>query len=238
MTDREPMVAMIHATATAIGPAADAFEERFPEARLWNILDDRLLVDADAAGGVVPRLRRRMMSLITYAIEGGSGAVVLTCSQYGPGAELAAPLYEVPVVGSDDAMLAWVVDTRPTAVAVLGSLEGSVADSTQRLERLVGESGGRTRVKGVMCPGAAAAAGEGDRAALLTSIFDEAERHRGTVDAFLLAQYSLTPVRRELERLLGAPVLSPPHLAADALRTRLEFAPLEVVRAPRVAATG
>ena len=237
MSARRPLVAMIHATPAAIAPAAAAFAERFPAAELWNILDDRLITDAEAAGGVVPRLRRRMATLISHAIEGRADAVLLTCSQYGPGAELAAPFYDVPVAGSDDAMLAWVVENRPKSVAVLGSLDSSVADSTQRLERLVSETGTGTTVAGVWCIGASEAAVAGDKEALLASLLDGAEPHRGQVDAFLLAQYSLTPVAAELAERLGTAVLSPPHMAADNLRDRLAHGSMEIQRDAR-AATG
>lgn len=224
MTTVRPLVALIHATPAAMEPAGAAFAERFPAAILWNLLDDRLITDAEGAGGVVPRLRRRMAGLIAHAIEGGADAVLLTCSQYGPGAELAATLYDVPVHGSDDAMLDWVVEAVPRAVAVLGSLESSVADSTRRLDRLLVETYGAnpTRVVGVMCPGAAPAAAAGDNEALLASMLAAAEPYRGAVNAFLLAQYSLTPVAAQLAERLAAPVLSPPHLAAEALRRRLE----------------
>jgi hypothetical protein len=74
---------------------------------------------------------------------------------------------------------------------------------------------------GVLCPGAAAAARDGDGPALLASLRSAAEPLAGEVDVALLGQYSLTAVHAELEAALGVPVWSPPHVAAELLRRRL-----------------
>ena len=222
----DPTVAMVHATPAAIAPAVAAFGECFPEAGLWHLLDDRLVSDAEAAGGLLPPLRRRMLTLIGHAISGGADGVLLTCSMYGPVARLATQLWERPVTGSDEAMFARVAAERPARVAVLGSLEAAVADSSARLREVLAEgaadrAGSPTEIVGVLCPGAAAAARAGDRDALLASLRSAAEPLAGQVDLFLLGQYSLTGVQAELEAALGAPVWSPPHVAAELLRRRL-----------------
>lgn len=220
-TGNGPTVAMVHATPAAIAPAVAAFGERFPEADLWHLLDDRLVSDAERAGGLVPPLRRRMLSLIGHAVAGGADGVLLTCSMYGPVARIAGQLWDLPVAGSDEAMYDRVAAERPARVAVLGSLETAVADSTGRLRRVLAGNGPATEVVGVLCPGAAAAALAGDGAALLASLRSAAEPLAGEVGLFLLGQYSLTPARAELEAALGTPVWSPPHVAADVLARRL-----------------
>jgi hypothetical protein len=73
----------------------------------------------------------------------------------------------------------------------------------------------------VLCPGAAAAASAGDRAALVASLQAAAVPLAGEVDLFLLGQYSLTPALDELQAAVKVPVWSPPHVAADVLARRL-----------------
>ncbi len=216
-----PTVAMVHATPAAIAPAVAAFGERFPEAGLWHLLDDRLVSDAERAGGLVPPLRRRMLSLIGHAVAGGADGILLTCSMYGPVARIAGQLWDLPVAGSDEAMYDRVAAERPARVAVLGSLETAVADSAERLRRVLAGDGPVTEVVEVLCAGAAAAVMAGDGAALLASLRSAAEPLAGEVDLFLLGQYSLTPARAGLEAALGVPVWSPPHVAADVLARRL-----------------
>ena len=216
-----PTVAMVHATPAAIAPAVAAFAERFSEAGLWHLLDDRLVSDAERAGGLVPPLRRRMLSLIGHAVAGGADGVLLTCSMYGPVARIAGQLWDLPVAGSDEAIYDRVAAERPARVAVLGSLETAVADSAERLRRVLDGDGAGTEVLGVLCPGAAAAAMAGDGPALLASLRSAAEPLAGQVDLFLLGQYSLTPATAGLEAALRVPVWSPPHVAADVLARRL-----------------
>ena len=104
MSDQRPTVALIHASPASVAPAMAAFAEEFPDANLWNLLDDRLVVDADAAGGLTPALRERMTTLIKYAVDGGADAVQLSCSMYGPVAVDAAGSDRFTVLASDQAM--------------------------------------------------------------------------------------------------------------------------------------
>ena len=50
-----PTVALIHATPAAMAPARDAFADRFPQARVWNLLDDLLISQARRRGRSHPR---------------------------------------------------------------------------------------------------------------------------------------------------------------------------------------
>lgn len=210
-----PLVALVHATSAAIGPAEAAFAEAFPEAELWHLLDDRLARDADAAGGLVPPLRRRMLALIGHAVEHGADAVQLTCSMYGPVAELAGRFWDVPVHGSDEAVLRELGWSKPARVGVIGSLDSAVADSANRLAEVVPDA----EVVPITAVGAADAAGDAE--ALFGCLERAARSHAGAVGVFVLAQFSLTPPWQRLESALATPVLSPPQLAAGELRRRL-----------------
>ena len=79
MSGGPPTVALVHATPAAMAPARSAFADRFPQARLWNLLDDRLISEAEATGGLTPALRHRMQTLIRHAVDGGADAVLLSC---------------------------------------------------------------------------------------------------------------------------------------------------------------
>ncbi|WP_431912503.1 aspartate/glutamate racemase family protein [Nonomuraea jabiensis] len=212
-----PTIAVVNATPASIRPAADGLAEGFPEARAWHLLDDRLVTEADAAGGMTPALTRRMLALIDYAVRGGADAVLLSCSMYGPAAVLARRLHEVPVTGSDEAMFADVARRRPGTVLVLGSLDSAAADSARRLK----EVADGVEVRAIAAPGAVAAAAAGDWADLTDALARAAAPGLDGVELVLLGQYSISPVRAELADRLGLPVLSPPLAAARALREAL-----------------
>lgn len=210
-----PLVALVHATPAAIGPAKTAFAEAFGEAELWHLLDDRLAADADAAGGLTPPLRRRMLTLIGHAVDNGAEAVQLTCSMYGPVAELAAQFWDVPVHGSDETMLRELARSRPARVGVIGSLTSAVADSTSRIAEVVPDA----EVVAITATGAAEAAAGGDAEGLFMALENAVRDHE--VGVFVLAQFSLTPQWRRLEAAVSTPVMSPPQLAAAELREAL-----------------
>jgi Asp/Glu/hydantoin racemase len=210
-------VAVVNATPASVQPATDGLAEGFPEAVAWHLMDDRLVTEADAAGGMTPALMRRMLSLIDYAVRGGADAVLLSCSMYGPAAKLARRLYDVPVTGSDEAMFADVACRRPGTVLVLGSLESAAADSARRLQDVADG----VEVRAVAAPGAAAAAAAHDWPDLTDALARAAAPTLDEVDLVLLGQYSISAVHAELGERLGVPVLSPPLAAATALRKAL-----------------
>lgn len=218
-----PRVAMIHATTAAIAPAVAAFEQEFPEAELWHLLEDRLLADADAAGGLTPDLRSRMLSLIGYAAQWGADGVLLTCSMYGPVTGIGRQLHHLPIYGSDEVMHDDVITSAPKRLALLASLTSACDDAAERLNAGLAASGNGSDVTllRVVPEHAFAAAKAHDAPGLTKALLSEAEPLDGTVDAFLLCQYSLTSAYVEMQAALRSPVLSPPHLAAHRLRSEL-----------------
>ncbi|WP_416981009.1 aspartate/glutamate racemase family protein [Streptomyces sp. T028] len=218
--DRPCTVAVVHATPASVAPTRSALAEGFPEASVWNLLDDRLMSDAEEAGGVTPDLSDRMLSLIDYAVRGGADAVLLSCSLYGSVLEQARRRYDLPMLSSDDALFAEVARRRFGSVLLLGPLAPAVRDSVNRLERVLSgaQDGERTKVIGRTATGAAEAAAHDDLGALEQSLTAAATPYLKDVDAVVLGMFSLAPAHAGLEQALGLPVLSAPPLAARALR--------------------
>jgi hypothetical protein len=221
MSSPRPTVALIHASPASVPPAHEAFSTAFPEAELWNLLDDRLVVDADRAGGLTPELHERMSTLIRYALDGGAAAVQLSCSMYGPVAVDAATDAGVPILASDQAMFEQVAAMGVDNVGVLGSLESAAQDSAERLRLHLAESSPGTAAVPAVADGAAAAADAGDLERLAERMVSAAASMAETVDVIVIAQYSLAPTLPAVQASVPVPVLSPPHLAAARLRELL-----------------
>ncbi|MFU8872747.1 hypothetical protein [Micromonospora sp. SL4-19] len=218
MTDSPPTVAVVHATPAAMAPAADAFATAFPQARIWNLLDDLLLKQAEQESGITAPLRRRMSTLIGYAVDGGADAVLLSCSLYGPVAQELAPAYPVPVLASDQALFEEVARRRPARVTVLGPVRGGVDDTVARLRTHLAAASVGGKVAGAVVGGARTA---GDGAALAQLVGAAAQRVRQHSDLVLLGQFSLAPGLAAARDSADVPVLSAAHVAATALRRRL-----------------
>lgn len=216
-------IALISAVPAAIPPAQAAVRAALPDAVVWNILDDRLLDDADGRGGLDAALRLRMQRLIAHALSEGVDAVLLTCSLYGPVAQ--ATESAVPVMAPDQAAFADIASAAYRSVLVLASVEDVRDDSVERLEAALRAEGASSRVVGRSVPAARTASGSGDREALVAALVEACADRPADVDAVFLAQYSLAPAGEALADAVGLPVHSGPGSAAAALR-RLRSAPV------------
>ncbi|QFU88442.1 aspartate/glutamate racemase family protein [Amycolatopsis sp. YIM 10] len=198
-----PRVALISATPAAIGPAVAGLAGQFPEAEPWNLLDDKLL--ADAENGLTPALADRMRRLIAHALAGHADGILLTCSLYGVVArETNAP---VPVLAPDEAVFEEAREYR--RILVLASFGSALRDCVSRFTTV-----SDSEVDGVVAADAFGATGS----ALSEALVEAARPHVGHADAVLLGQYSLAPAAAELADALGTTVLSGPNSAASKLR--------------------
>lgn len=205
MTPSAPRIALISAVTSAWAPIHDAFALGFPEAELWNLLDDRLLGDAAGQGGLTPPLTGRMETLIRHAMDGGADAVLLTCSLYGPVAHDLAPGAQVPVAGPDDALFASARASGAQRIGVLSSGAAPLADSVARLREALPDR----EVTGILTADAS------PEASL------DAVRAVPAPDLLVLGQYSLAGLAAPLGEALRLPVLAGPPLAVAALRSAL-----------------
>jgi hypothetical protein len=205
VTPVAPLVALIHATPASMPAAHGAFADRFPDARLWNLLDDRLLPDAAAADGLTEPLRGRMRTLIRHAVDGGADAVLLTCSMFGPVAVEEAGAHPVPVLPSDHGLFEAVrsATTRGARrVTVLGPIRASVDDTVARLRASLAAPD--VRIDRVVAGPGTLTDGLGP----------------GT-DLVVLGQFSISTEHSAVQDAVPVPVLSPAHLAVDLVRDRL-----------------
>lgn len=212
-----PRIALISATPAAIGPATSALAAEFPEADVWNLLDDKLLADADAQGGLGDDLAARMRRLIDHAVAGGADGILLTCSMYGPVAR-ERDLGQ-PVLAPDEAAFDELLAGGYRSILVVASLESALRDAVARLSAFLTESGAPATVRGVVSTEAFEATG--DTARLAAALGATALDHAAGADAIFLAQYSLAPATAAVAELAGLPVVAGPVSAAVRLRDAL-----------------
>ncbi|MDQ1582397.1 MAG: hypothetical protein QOF36_451 [Microbacteriaceae bacterium] len=218
-TPSTPRIALIHGTPAAIAPAVAGMNTMFPGAEVWNILDDKLLPDADAQGGLTPHLVERMTRLIDLALADGAAGVLLTCSMYGSIAQSSTA--EVPVLAPDEAAFETALAGNYRKVLLVASFESALNDAVARFTEFLRANGSATEVVGESVPAAFVATKAGDTAALTAALIEAAKPFVGSVDAVLLAQYSLAPATIALEEALGLPVISGPQAAALKLKSTI-----------------
>lgn len=213
MSSSRPLIALISAVAAAIPPTRLAFEEFFPAATVWNVLDDRLLDDAAEHGAVTAHLAARMRRLIEHAILEGANAVLLTCSMYAPVAQQVAATVDIPLLGPDDAVFDAAARAGYRRLVVVSSAADPLADSMTRLRQVVDPE---VAVAGVIAD--AAAVRQGDLAAMATSVNRAVAESDCAPEAVVLGQYSLAPSAAVVQEATGLPTLAGPQFAVRRLR--------------------
>ncbi|MEU6678843.1 aspartate/glutamate racemase family protein [Streptomyces sp. NPDC046925] len=221
MIETQPLIALIHAVPSGARIAQDAFAREFPEARIWNLLDDRLLDDARTANGLDGALRRRMLRLIANAVESGARGVLLTCSSYGEVVDTARTLWTVPILKSDESMFRTALSGPHDRIAVAASTPPAVPAAAAQLDALMAETRGTrpVHITTALSEQAAAADGPQETARHLADAL--AATGARDIQSVLLAQYSLAFAGRALADLLHLPVLDGAAAAARDLRARL-----------------
>ena len=210
-------IALIHALAESVAPAAAAFARLWPGATRANMLDDSLSADLARAGALTPAMTGRFLTLARYAADCGADGVLFTCSAFGPCidacAEALAPL---PVLKPNEAMI--------EEAAALGGSIGLLATFAPTLASMPAEFPRGIVVRPKLAEGALAALAAGD-GARHDALAAEAARALAGCDAIALAQFSLARAAPGVAAATGKKVLTTPDSAVRKLQRLLGYAP-------------
>lgn len=222
MSSHEPLVALIHGVESAIAPAQLAIAREFSNARVWNLLDDRLIEEVHERGGVTPELLRRMRRLIQHAEIEGADGILITCSLYSFAAATETAEASIPVLGADSAAFHDVIAARPSRILLVSSVETALVDSTQRLQEVLDEHHSPVEIVPVFVSGALEASRQTSTADLERLIVAAVTPLLAAGDVVLFGQYSISPAAAAVEQLLGTTVFTGPARAARELRAAIE----------------
>ena len=221
-----PRIALIHATALAIAPIADAFFRLWPQTQRVNVLDDSLSADRAAAGALTPAMVLRFETLARYSVDNGADAILFTCSAFGPAIEAARAAVAVPVLKPNEAMLdeALVAAARGRGrLGLVATFAPSLGSIEEELRALAGRRGQAVDLQTLHVSGAMVALDGGDPAthdALIAAALERWTELPGC-DAVLLAQFSMARARPLLVQRMEIPVLVSTDSAVVALRNAM-----------------
>lgn len=209
----------IHTGPVLVEVFRKLFPEMLPGVRLVNIVDDGLLNDVRAAGGLIPSVTRRIIGYGTLAESSGADAIFNCCSSVGEAADMLAKVVNIPVVKIDERMAEKAVELG-LRIAVVATV-ATTLDPTERLilrkanERQRSVTTRRYLVDSAFDALIAGNSEEHDR--LLKA---EIERAMSENDVVVLAQGSMARLVPVLAPS-SVPVLSSPRLGVEALKERL-----------------
>lgn len=217
--DMAPRIALIHAVRSSIDPIAAAFHEGWPEARPFHLLDDSLLADSDAAGGLSAEIRRRIQALAHYAVVAGAQGILFTGSAFGPAIEDVAKDLAVPVLKPYEAMLEEAFD-RDRRFGLVATYAATLTLMRRDIAALAASRKVQVDVETALAPGALAALEEG-RVEEHNRLVAEAFRSVSNRNVILLAQFSMIRALPKIYVRPGQVVLTAPGAAVRKLKTLL-----------------
>ncbi len=209
-------IGVIHATGIAAPPIDTAFRKHWPDAETFQLLDESLARDLDAAGRLTPALFRRVGRLADFARQGGAEGILFSCSAFGEAIEAVQKRLALPVLKPNQAMLDEAVSAGGR-IHILSTFRPSIPSMRKELEALAVRNSVEVRIGASFVEGALDALRAGDADAH-NALIAEAAAARPDADVTLLAQFSMAQARERVARRLGSRVLSSPDSAVMRLR--------------------
>jgi Asp/Glu/hydantoin racemase len=226
-------LAILHTVASLVLTFRALTDELLPTVDVFNIVDEGLLRQAIADGGMTPALGRRVMQQLWAAQDGGADVILISCSSIGSAADRARGLVAIPVVRVDEAMARRAVAVG-RRIGVLATLKSTLVPTTDLIRRIATDASRDVEIAATVADGAFECATRGDLAGHDRLVRDALEALLGVTDVVVLAQASMARAAATLnDKLDSAQILTSPRLAVEQLAQMNDDA--FAVRAPATA---
>lgn len=212
-----PRISLIHATPVAIDPVVAAFKTDWPEADVFNLLEDSLSADVQAAGEIDDDMVARFKRLADYAVDTGADSILFTCSAFGTAIEAAAAAHgDRPVLKPNEAMFEEALGMGDR-IGMIATFEPSIPSMTREFEEMAAAHGSAAKIETVCVPDAMTALAAGDSDTHNRLVAEAVDRLTDT-DALMLAQFSTAQARDAVSKRYDKPILTSPASAVRKLR--------------------
>lgn len=220
MSGGQPRIVLLHALRESQVPAWEAFAANWPEARVFNLLDDSLSADVAADGGLTPAMVERFLTLGRYAQGTGAEGILFTCSAFGPAIEAVKRELPLPVLTPNEAAFEAAV-AAGSRIGLMVTFPGSIPPLRAELDAAGAAHGRALDVTEVVVPGALAAlqSGQADEHDRLIA---EAAARLTEVDALILGQFSMARAAGKMPSVPRRSVITTPDSAVRKLRRALD----------------
>jgi Asp/Glu/hydantoin racemase len=219
---RGKTLGLIHTSATLVPVFTELCNKYLPNVKVFNIVDDSLIKNTIACGGLTASTSKRVVNYAASAQEAGADFILYTCSSIGPAVEAAAGLTGVPVLRVDQPMADKAVQTGKR-IGVIATLSTTLEPTSDLVRRRAIVAGKEIELKSVLCEGAFDALMSGDAATHDKKVGDALKQLVNEVDVIVLAQASMGRVVDTLDEAdKKIPILASPIIAIQYLATILE----------------
>jgi len=217
-----PTLGLVHNSPMLAGVFNEIAARVMPDVRILHFVDESTIKNTIAAGHLQKSTMRQVIRLVGSTFDAGCDVAMVTCSSIGRAVEMAAELYDQPVLRVDRAMAEQAVASA-TRIGVVATLSTTLDPTADLVRRVAAEQGKAIELVAHLCEGAFDAVMAGDGATHDRIVGEALTTALADVDAIVLAQASMARVVAALpEGAVKVPVLSSPELgmlrAAEVLK--------------------
>ena len=217
-----PTLGLVHNSPMLAGVFNEIAARVMPDVRILHFVDESTIKNTIAAGHLQKSTMRQVIRLVGSTFDAGCDVAMVTCSSIGRAVEMAAELYDQPVLRVDRAMAEQAVASA-TRIGVVATLSTTLDPTADLVRRVAAEQGKAIELVAHLCEGAFDAVMVGDGATHDRIVGEALTTALADVDAIVLAQASMARVVAALpEGAVKVPVLASPELgmlrAAEVLK--------------------
>ncbi len=217
-----PTLGLVH-NSPMLAPVFNEIAARvMPDVRILHFVDESTIKNTIAAGHLQKATMRQVIRLVGSTFDAGCDVAMVTCSSIGRAVEMAAELYDQPVLRVDRAMAEQAVASA-RRIGVVATLSTTLDPTADLVRRVAAQRGKDIELVAHLCEGAFDAVMKGDGTTHDRIVGEALTQAMAGVDAIVLAQASMARVVAALpEGAVAVPVYSSPELgmlhAADVLK--------------------
>jgi len=202
-------VFIIHTSSVSVNDLNRLFKEMDPGVLIRNIIDDSLLPEVLANGGVTPGVLRRVCAYAIEAEAAGADLVFNQCSSVGEAADVAAKMIKVPMVKVDERMAEIACNTGKR-VGVVATLPTTMGPTVRLIQKTADKLSKPVSISQELCEGAFDKLIAGDKKTHNDMVIKAIRGLTKNVDVVVCAQGSMLALQSDLGDTPVPVLMSPP----------------------------
>lgn len=223
--EMQPKIALIHATRLAIAPIEKTFQDYWPEANTFNLLDEGLLKDIDSLSS--QQMNQRFQSLASYATGTGCDAILFSCSVFSDSIDSVKKIFDLPVYKPNEAMLDAIYELarekKDLKTVVMGTSQLSVESLSSEIGEWSKTNHASIQIDKLFIDQAFELLGKG-QLDLHDALIINAVKKNQYADLIVFTQFSMASAYQQSQEVSSAPIFSAPIIAVQTLQSRIAHA--------------
>lgn len=172
-------------------PFGKVFEEKNPDVKIYNIMDDSLLVDTRTYNGMTPTIASRMLNYAKAAEASRADGVLVTCTSVNEATKFIRPLMNIPILNIEEPVAEMAVKNGKK-IGILGTIPTSPAALGRVVQEKAAELGKEIELVPVVAEGAFDVLCAGDVKKHDEMVCESLEKLAKEVDVIAFSQISMS----------------------------------------------